>query len=114
MKIARIGVKCYRVGVRDVENAISTARLTYQADNLVKVGDRRDPIQNRYNIFYRFRDLLAFSESTEGSHLLKNAGSGVDRVAIPKLLGEWMFGQCHTCPPCIFLYGSLKSQLKLR
>jgi hypothetical protein len=57
---------------------------------------------------------MAFSESTEGSHLLKNAGNGVDGVAIPKLRGEWMFGQGHACPLCIFLYGSLKSNLKLR
>lgn len=98
--------------VRDVKTL--PACLTYQADNLVKVGDRRDPIQDRYNIFYRFCDVLALSESAEGSRLLKNARSGVDGVAIPKPFGEWMFGQCHTRPPCIFLYGSLKSHLNLR
>jgi hypothetical protein len=52
---------------------------------------------------------MAFSESTQGSHLLENAGDGVGRVAIPKLLGEWMFG-LH----CKVLHGSIKRHLELR
>jgi hypothetical protein len=42
---------------------------------------------------------------------MKNGGDGLDGIALPEALGEWMFGQCYVRIPFIVVQGSLEKNL---
>jgi hypothetical protein len=110
--IAFAGGVDYRIRVRGGTPCIGALGGAYQIHGISECGSCRKHGQNRHGALDRFHYSISSFEIAR--FVLKEIGDGLDRVAIPKGLGERVLGQCHVGRPFVVSQSGLEKLPKTR